>query len=136
MSIKASVISIVAAVTGFASLGAWGQGTQAPPSRAEIKAETRTALKAGQLTPAGEGSPAAAPQSPSTKTRAQRKAETLQARKAGELRRAGLEPEWKAARAAARVPSTTTRAERKATTLAAARAGQLTPAGEGVNTRK
>lgn len=116
----------------LATTGALAQ--TASPSRAEIKAETRAAEKAGQLTPAGEGSPRSyIPTTPSTLTRAERKAATLQARKAGELRKPGPEPEWKAARALARAPSTTTRAERKSSTLAAAKAGSLVPAGEGVD---
>lgn len=130
MPFKRTANSIVTAIAATASLAAWGQNSAPLPSRADVKAETRTAGRSGQLTPTGEGSPVAAPQPRSTKTRAQRKAETLQSRIAGELPRAGLEPEWKAARQEARVPSTTTRAERKSATLAAARANQLKPAGE------
>jgi hypothetical protein len=118
----------VAALT-LASTGTLAQ--IASPSRAEVKAETRAAEKAGQLAPAGEGSPRSyAPPTASMRTRAERKAETLQAREAGELHRAGPEPEWKAARAIARMPSTMTRAERKASTLAAAKSGRLIPSGE------
>lgn len=133
MSAKVSILGVATAAAVFFTQAA---GAQTASSRAEVKAETRNAQKAGQLTPAGEGSPKAAPQEPSSRTRGERKGETLQARKAGELRKAGEEPEWKAGRVAARTPSTTTRAERKANTLAAARSGQLTPAGEGLNASK
>lgn len=122
---------LVSALAVFLLLSMEAHGATASASRAEVKAETRAAQKAGQLTPAGEGLREAIPQAPSSRTRAERKAETLRARQLGELRKAGLEPEWKAARAAALIPSVTTRAERKASTAAAARAGQLTPAGEG-----
>jgi hypothetical protein len=132
---RISVMAILATVAGLGSLPACAVAASDSPSRAEVKAQTRAAQRAGQLTPAGEGFRRVAPQPASTKTRAARKAEALQARRAGEFQKAGLEPEWKAARAAARVPSTTTRAQRKAATLAAARAGQLTPAGEGVKPR-
>jgi Domain of unknown function (DUF4148) len=133
MSTRVSILAIVAAAAVCLTQAV---SAQTPLSRAEVKAETRSAQKAGQLTAAGEGSPMPSPQIRSDRTRAERKAETLQARKAGELRKAGQEPEWKGARVAARTPSTTTRAERKASTLAAARSGQLTPAGEGLNSSK
>jgi hypothetical protein len=102
----------------------------APLSRAEVKAETRAAEKAGQLTPAGEGS------APVTKsaatgpkiTREQRKADTLQARKEGTLQPAGVTQ--KTDDAIRKQKSTKTRAERKAETMEARKKGELVPAGE------
>lgn len=103
----------------------------APLSRAEVKAETRAAEKARQLTPAGPGSPTAGtPRGPSTTTRAERKAETLAARKAGTLKPAG--PGGTLAERMAPPPkSTKTRAERKAETRQAVRNKEMVPAGEG-----
>lgn len=97
-------------------------------SRAEVKAETRAALKAHQILPAGEA--AAVPETPfrSNKTRAQRKAETVVARKTGQLLPAGeigLKP--------APFHSEKTRAQRKGETLAAAKAKKLIPAGESID---
>ena len=99
-----------------------------------MKAETKAAEKAGQLTPAGEGT---TPKDngavgASTKTREQRKTETKAAAKAHELTPAGPQhPVQKADAAERNKPSTLTRDERKAQTKAAAKAGELTPAGEG-----
>ena len=58
------------------------QTSSAPLTRAEVKAETRAAEKAGKLTPAGQG-PEVKVSRKSGTTRAQRKADTLAARKAG-----------------------------------------------------
>lgn len=125
LSIRSTTPVFIAVAAGFVCASVWAQSS-ASPSRAEVNAETRAAEKAHQLTPAGEGSPAPAPEARSTKTRGERKAETLEARKTGQLHRTGLEPEYKEARALAKMPSTTTRAERKATTKAAEKSGQLT----------
>jgi hypothetical protein len=109
---------------------ALAQSAEPGPTRAQVKAETRAAEKAHQLTPAGEAADFPKPtKSTSNKTRSERKAETLRARKDGKLQPAG---EVMDERTAAKLPpSTKTRAERKAETLAAAKAHQLTPAGEG-----
>jgi hypothetical protein len=132
MSFRASFLVAAVAVAALSPLpNAWAQGATGGQSRADVKAETRAAQKAGALVPAGETSPRQAPQTLSSKTRHERKAETIAAGNAGELRRTGQEPEWKTAREAARVPSTRSRPDRKATTVAAARAGRLTPPGEG-----
>lgn len=104
-----------------------------PTSRAEVKAETKAAAKAGQLLPAGEATPgmkgASAPQS--SKTRAERKAETMQARKEGKLMPGG-EATYKSSMSQGEAVkgSTKTRAERKAETQKAAKEGQLPRAGE------
>jgi hypothetical protein len=125
--------TIVAALALSSAAGlAFGQASS--PSRADVKAETRAAEKAGKLTPAGQGT---APKDngavgTSTKTREERKAETRAAAKNKELTPAGPQhPAQKADAAARNQPSTTTREERKAETKAAAKAGELTPAGEG-----
>ena len=126
-----SVLAAAAAVvaTTFCWQSAMAQAS-APLTRAEVKAETRAAEKAGKLTPAGQGgAPAAAPVAGPTKTRAQRKAETLAARNAGTLAPAG--PTQKGDVADRLRPTAKTRAERKAETLEAARKGELVPAGQG-----
>ena len=70
--------SIAYALIGSAIAQAAFAQASAPPSRADVKAETKAAEKAGKLTPAGEGTaPAEAPGAKSTKTRAERKAETM-----------------------------------------------------------
>jgi hypothetical protein len=101
----------------------------APVSRADVKAETRAAEKAGKLAPAGEGSaPMEKSTEKSTKTRAERKAETAQARKEGKLAPAGSLPDYPKD---SKSKGTTTRAERKAETKAAVKARETVPAGEG-----
>jgi hypothetical protein len=111
------------------------QTSSAPISRAQVKAETRAAEKAGELTPAGQG-PQFKVSPNSTKTRAQRKAETLAARKAGELEPAGDAEIEITDRQTAAQRSTVNRAMRKAQTRAEEKAGQLTPAGEGPDSPK
>ena len=129
MSSKPVLVAALAVVAIFCWQQALAQAS-APLSRADVKAETRAAEKAGKLTPAGQGgAPVAAPVSGPTKTRAQRKAETAEARKAGTLAPAG--PTQKADNADRAKPATRTRAQRKAETLEAARKGELVPAGQG-----
>lgn len=125
-----ALAAVAVAVAGAISQLALAQ-SDAPPTRAEIKSETRAAEKAGALTPAGEGLRPTAPLGKSTKTRAQRKAETRAARAAGQLEPAGDAGERKVEQAELAKASTKTRAQRKAETRAAARAHELTPAGEG-----
>jgi Domain of unknown function (DUF4148) len=129
MSSKSVLVTALAVVATFCWQSAMAQAS-APLSRADVKAETRAAEKAGKLTPAGQGGApvAAAPAGP-TKTRAQRKAETIEARKAGTLAPAG--PTQKADNAERAKPTAKSRADRKAETRAAEKAGELTPAGEG-----
>jgi len=126
--------TVLAAAIAAAAMSnaALAQDNPAPASRAEIKAETKAAEKAGTLTPAGEGTaPTEKMTTRSTKTRAQRKAETLQARKSGDLMPAGDAEDLKADKAARSTTSTKTRAQRKAEERADAKAGKLIPAGEG-----
>ena len=85
-----NALTLVAAVAAamFAQ-GALAQDAASSPTRADVKAETKAAGKAGKLTPAGEGPTAAAPAASSTKTRAERKAATKADAKAGKLTPAG-----------------------------------------------
>lgn len=130
MSSKSVLVAAAAVAATFCWQSALAQAS-APLSRAEVKAETRAAEKAGQLTPAGQGSAPTVKASDAgpAKTRAERKAETLAARKAGTLTPAGSSQNPDAAERARK--STKTRAERKAETLEAAKKGELVPAGQG-----
>ena len=127
--LRIQVLAAAIAATMFTSL-AFAQAS-APVSRADVKAETRAAEKAGKLTPAGEGAGpmTKSSEAPSTMTRAERKAATLKARKEGTLAPAGTTQ--KADVADQKLKSTKTRAERKAETAEARRKGELVPAGEG-----
>jgi hypothetical protein len=128
----------LAALAGFAfaaavsSAFAQTNAASQPAARADVKAETRSANKSGQL-PAGEAT-GADKQKPmaSSKTRAERKAETLEASKKGELGSQG-QALYKSnmSQRSATANSTKTRAERKAETKAAAKEGKLPAAGEG-----
>ena len=122
-------LAVAAATASLLCTAAFGQSS-APVTRAEVKAETRTAEKSGQLVPAGEG-PEFHDSMKSSKTRAQRKAETRAARKAGELEPAGDAEIAKEDREILAQKTTVNRADRKAQTRAQEKAGKLTPAGEG-----
>lgn len=135
MTTKAVLIVAAAAASMLSSQIAFSQDTSPPSppvSRAAIKADTKAAEKARQLTPAGEGLPGDKQTSfKSTKTRSERKAETLVARRQGALEPTGEAAGLKEERAEDRAPSTVSRAQRKAQTRALEKAGKLTPAGEG-----
>ena len=127
-------IAVVAATASMLWTVAFGQSSQ-PVTRAEVKAETRAAEKAGKLVPAGEGPTFVVPKTSNT-TRAKRKADTLAAEKAGQIAPAGdaeIAMEDQAIRAQ---KTTTNRAERKAQTRALERSGRLIPAGEGPDAPK
>jgi hypothetical protein len=123
LNITASLIA--AAVAVFAS-SAYAEDAAAPKTRAEVKAETKKAVKDGTANPPGEGSGATQPTGKSEKARADVKAETKKAVKEGTANPKG---EGSAATA---VPakSEKSRAEVKAETKKAAKEGKLTPAGE------
>jgi hypothetical protein len=109
-----------AAVQAFA---ADAMDASAPKTRAEVKAETKTAISTGKAGQAGEAGPAAIidKKIDSTKTRAEVKADTKAAAAAGELPKAG---EAAATAAVDKKPvSTKTRAEVKASTRAAHKHG-------------
>jgi hypothetical protein len=110
------------------------QTESTPVLRSDVKAETRSAQKAGRLAPTGEGPQFAVPRT-SEKTRTQRKAETIAARKAGLLVAAGQGDGQRADRENRSRPTTVDRAARKAETRAAEKARTLTPAGEGISPR-
>ena len=128
--IRTPLFATVAALAAALATPAVLEQASAPVSRADVKAETRAAEKAGKLAPAGQGGgPVTSPatRGPST-TRAERKAATLKARKDGELEPPG--PSRKGDLAAQKQASTKTRDERKAETLEAKKKGELAPAGE------
>ena len=129
MGFNLILATAVACGTALAATTVLAQAS-APLSRAEVKAETRAAAKAGQLTPAGQGGvrPSVAASGP-TMTRAQRKAAVLEARRNGTLAPPGSTQ--KADVAIQKAPSTRSRAERKAQTRAEERAGEMVPAGQG-----
>lgn len=104
------------------------QSDASPPSRADVKAQTRAANKSNDLWRGGE---APLPSKPFTseKSRTERKGETIAARRAGELKPPG-EADYKA-HVARPAQTEKTRADRKSETLAAAKAGTLAPSGEG-----
>ena len=88
-----NVLTLVAAAA-FAvfAQGAFAQASS--PSRADVKAETKAAEKAGKLAPTGEAADlktenAEKANKTSTKTREERKAETKTAAKSGQLSAAG-----------------------------------------------
>ena len=125
MKTKFALTAIVAALAVF-SQGAFAQASS--PTRAEVKAETKTAEKAGKLTPAGEGPGAMASAPTGTdKTRAERKAQTKADAKSGALKPAGDAADMKSG---ATSGSDKTRAERKAQTKADIKSGKTQPAGE------
>jgi len=130
MSSKSVLVAAAALAATFCCQSVLAQAS-APLSRADVKAETRAAEKARQLTPAGQGGTPAVKTTASgpARTRAERKAETLAARKAGTLAPAGSTQKADVADAAR--PATKTRAQRKAETLEAAKKHELVPAGQG-----
>jgi hypothetical protein len=122
MTITASLIA--AAVAVFAS-GAYAQDAAAPKTRAEVKAETKKALKDGTANPPGEGNVPTATPAKSDKPRAEVKAEAKKAVKEG----TGTKGEGSSVTAVPK-KSDKSRAEVKAETKKAAKDGKLTPAGE------
>lgn len=116
-----TALSLVAAAVALLSHSAFAQ----EKSRADVKEETKAAVKAGE-TKAGEGQPGATKaMTKSTKTRAERKAEASAAVKAGE-EKAGEAGPGKTPMA----KSTKARADVKAEAKEAVKAGE-TKAGEG-----
>jgi hypothetical protein len=100
-------------------------------SRAEVKAETRQAVKAGAIPKGQSGSEKADTGGPSTTPRAEVKADTKAAVKAGAIPKGQAAPEG----AQATGPSTVPRADVKADTKAAVKAGAI-PRGEADVTTK
>ena len=125
-----------AAVALFAAAAAMtttalAQDDNTQRSRADVRAETLAAMRAGELA-AGEGMPTVeSPAAASTKTREARKAETLLARSRDELVHSGIAT-YRASisQQTATAHSNRTRAERKAETMDAIKHKQMMPAGE------
>ena len=124
--------AVVAVVAALYAAPTYAQSESAPLSRADVVEQTLAAREAGQLMPAGEGSPTDNQFAVhSDKTRAERKAETLAARSKGEFAPGGLGLyKSNMSQQTAVAGSTKTRAERKAETQQAAARHQLMPAGE------
>jgi hypothetical protein len=135
MKSKFALGAIIAATAVFAQT-AFAQAS-APVTRAERKAETAAANKAGKLAPAGEGpgAMASAPTAGSDKTRMERKDMTKSDIKSGATKPAGDAAEAKTDKVekAKNAGSDKTRAERKAQTQADIKAGATQPAGEAAN---
>lgn len=111
MSSKQSLAAVAA--LSAALLGQWAVAAEptSSQSRETVKAETRAAQRAGQLTPAGErGLRDKNAAFDSTKTRAQRRAETRKASKEGGLTPAGEGGNRAADRRSTSQPSTLSRA--------------------------
>jgi len=122
-----ATVFAAAAATAPAAL-AQADGTQF--SRADVTQETRAAMQAGQMMPAGELS--APVQMTSIRTREERKAETLAANRNGGLGSPGqaLYKGYNVAPREALAHSTKTRAERKSETMDAIKHHQIMRAGE------
>lgn len=128
MKMKTVLSLVAAAAVAMLSHTAFAQDK----SRAEVKEETKKAVKAGE-TKAGEAMPG--PKEAPTKsvtTRAERKATAKEAVKAGETKAGEGMPGAKEAP----VKSTKTRAERKAETAKAVKEGTTLPVGEATEKRK
>ena len=121
-----NVGSVIAAVSALLAQGAIAQ-TEAPKARADVKAETAAAKKAGDAVPAGDSAKQEKMAKKSDKPRAEVKAETAAANKKGELTKPG-----EGASAQEKMPkkSDKARAEVKAETAAAKKKGDVVPAGE------
>jgi hypothetical protein len=122
-----TIARLIAAAAVFAAAAAQAD---TPRSRADVKAETLAAMKAGTII-SGEGTPTPLFAVASTKTRAERKAETLVARSKDELVHSGLST-YRASisQQTATAHSTKTRAERKGETMDAIRNKQVMQPGE------
>jgi Domain of unknown function (DUF4148) len=119
-----TVLSLVAAAVALMSHSAFAQDK----TRAEVKEETKKAVKAGDIK-AGEGATGSAEKAPkSDKARAEVKDDTKKAVKAGDIKTGeGTAVDEKTAKA----KSTKARAEVKDETKKAVKEGTTTPAGEG-----
>jgi hypothetical protein len=122
-----AIARLVAVAAVFAAAAA--QADDTPRSRADVRAETLAAMKAGEIV-SGEGTPTPSVVA-STKTREERKAETLVARSKGELVHAGIST-YRASisQQTATAKSTKTRVERKGETMDAIKNKQVMQPGE------
>jgi Domain of unknown function (DUF4148) len=137
LTMKKTLSSLtVAVIAAFAAQGAMAQAASSP-SRADVKKETATANKAGQIPGTGTGpsADAAGQQSPKAKaatsdtTRDARKSTTAEANKAGQIAGTGTGPSADAAGQQSpkekAATSTTTREDRKKATAEANKAGTI-----------
>jgi hypothetical protein len=126
-AVKKIHMVLPASLLALASVQVFAQTTDAASttSRAEVKAETRAAVKAGTIPKGQSGSEKADTGAPSTTPRAEVKADTKAAVKAGAIPKGQAAPEG----ATQTGPSTANRAEVKADTKAAVKAGEI-PRGE------
>lgn len=135
MLTKPAVVIAAVAMASLSCAAAFGAEATAPLSRADVKAETRAAAKAGKLVPAGEG-----PQFPvsgkSNTTRAERKTDTRAAAKAHQIMPAGDADIAMQDRAARAQPTAVNRADRKSDTRWLQQSRKLVPAGEGPDAPK
>ncbi len=125
-----SKFAVAAVLVGAASLvGQVAQAQASSPTRADVKAETRAAEKAGQIPGPGVRGPTGHAPTGTPVNRADRKKATRDAEKAGQLTPPGASN--RADNAIRAKPTTRSRAERKAETRAANKKGELVPAGQG-----
>ena len=127
-----AVAAVVAAAAATAP-AALAQSDSVALSRAEVSQQTRAAIAAGHMLPAGELIPADTPKA-STVSREKLKAETLAVNRTGVLGDYGRNT-WYTYNVVPRLAldtSTKTRAERKAETMQAIQHKQMVPAGEAI----
>ena len=118
-----TALSLVAA----AAVALFAQGTFAQDkSRAEVKEETKAAVKKGE-TKAGEANPTPVEKTKSTRNRAERKAETAAAEKSGAIKSGENAPSMEKSGG----KSDKARADVKAETKKAVKEGGTPAAGEG-----
>ena len=121
MKTKLALTAFAAAIAVF-SQGAFAQASS--PTRAEVKAEAKTANKA----PKGDAATGGTPAKGSNTTKEARKAETQAAAKSGNLQPGGDAMTKEGAGPSK--TSNTTKEARKADTKAAIKAGDTTPTGD------
>jgi hypothetical protein len=130
-AVKKIHMVLPATLLALASVQVFAQDAASTTSRAEVKAETKAAVKAGTIPVGQAGSEKADTGGPSTTPRAEVKADTKAAVKAGAIPKGQSGSE----KADTGAPSTTPRAEVKADTKAAVKAGSI-PRGESDVTSK
>ena len=130
---RLATLATVFAATAATAPDALAQADSTPLSRAEVNQQTRAAIAAGHMLPAGELIPVDM-DAPSTVSREQRKAETLAANRNGALGDYGPNTlyTYNVALWKPLATSTKTRADRKAETMQAIQHHQMLPAGEGI----
>ena len=121
MKMKTALSLVAAAAVALFAQGSFAQDK----SRAEVKEETKAAVKKGETT-AGEAN-APTPKAKSTRNRAERKAETAAAEKSGAIKSGESAPTMEKAAG----KSDKARADVKAETKKAVKEGGTPAAGEG-----